>query len=311
MGAGPHRHARMNTHTRSGQGQPPLHSLPVAMWGGEGWAGGPPRPSPRLPPGMPTAEPLPGPHPVPPPSAPPPSARTPGSVHGGAGELPSPRVGAGAASAQLCRPPAVSLPTLRMREQFSDTPAFTIPPTPGHGTPGCGTPGRAMPLAPSTDGRAVFCHPSIHHAPYPRPRDLRTGPAPAPERLRPQRAFTWGPRIALGLGLPCLQLHGQPKVGNADVAWRTNTAQVTYSPTNRGPGLPGATGALVSFCTHTHAHQAHVQAWHTQETPLLAVGRRGCPAAPAAGVQVTGPQPASSASSAASAYGDVRCPTSL
>ena len=214
MGAGPHRHARVNTHTRSGQGQPPLHSLPVAMWGGEGWAGDPPRPSPRLPPRMPTAEPLPSPRPAPPPSAPPPSARTPGSVHGGAGELLSPRVGAGAASAQLCRPPAVSLPTLRMREQFSATPAFTMPPTPGHRTPG-----QALP--------------------------------PPPERLRPQRAFTWGPRIALGLGLPFLQLHGQPKVGNADVAWRTNTAQVTYSPTNRGPGLPGAAGALASFCTHT------------------------------------------------------------
>ena len=242
MGAGPHRHARVNTHTRSGQGQPPLHSLPVAMWGGEGWAGDPPRPSPRLPPRMPTAEPLPSPRPAPPPSAPPPSARTPGSVHGGAGELLSPRVGAGAASAQLCRPPAVSLPTLRMREQFSATPAFTMPPTPGHRTPG-----QALP--------------------------------PPPERLRPQRAFTWGPRIALGLGLPFLQLHGQPKVGNADVAWRTNTAQVTYSPTNRGPGLPGAAGALASFCTHTCPHSflckhAHAPLGGPPGSPRLSVS---CP----------------------------------
>ena len=72
MGAGPPGHVHVNTHTRSGQEQPPLHSLPVAMQRGEGWTGGPPRPSPRLPPGMPTAELLPGPHPVAPPSALPP-----------------------------------------------------------------------------------------------------------------------------------------------------------------------------------------------------------------------------------------------
>lgn len=87
-----------------------------------------------------------------------------------------------------------------------------------------------MPLAPSADGRAVFRHPSVHHTPA-----LGHGtpgqalPLP-PERLRPQRALTWGPRITLGLGLPFLQLHGQPKVRNADIAWGTNTAQVTCSP---------------------------------------------------------------------------------
>lgn len=32
------------------------------------------------------------------------------------------------------------------------------------------------------------------------------------------QVLTWGPRIALGLGLPVLQLHSQPKVRNSDIA---------------------------------------------------------------------------------------------
>ena len=219
MGAGPPGHVHVNTHTRSGQEQPPLHSLPVAMRRGEGWTGGPPRPSPRLPPGMPTVELLPGPHPVAPPSALLPSARTPDSVQRGAGELPSPRVGTGATSTQLCRPPAVSLPPLRMREQFSDTPVFTMPPPQAPGPKDLGLQDGPCPLPPLQMAEQ-FSDTPVFTTPLPLP----------PERLHPQRALTWGPCIALGLGLSFLQLHSQPKVRNADIAWGTNTAQVTCSP---------------------------------------------------------------------------------
>lgn len=143
------------------------------------------------------------------------------------------------------------------------------------------------------------------------------GPAPAPreaappERLRPQRALTWGPRIALGLGLPFLQLHGQPKVGNADVAWRANTAQVTYSPTNRGPQSSWSRGSLGQLCTHTHTRHAcvHKHSTGTHRRPHSSPWTDGGAQQRLPGVRGTGPQPASSLSSAALACGDSGCPS--
>lgn len=106
-----------------------------------------------------------------------------------------------------------------------------------------------MPLAPSADGRAVFRHPSVHHAPAPAPREA--APSESPHLGSLHSPWSWS----------VLPSAPQPAQGQKCGHCLGNKHSSGHlQPMNRGPGLPGAAGAPASLCRHTRAYQARTRA---------------------------------------------------
>lgn len=160
-------------------------------------------------------------------------------------ELPSPRVGTGATSTQLCRPPAVPCPSADEGSRIFRHASVHHAPTPGPGPRGPGTPGLVVPLAPSADGRAVSDTPAFT-TPLPLGHGTpRTGPAPAPREAAPSESPHLGSPHNLGLGLPL-------------------PSSSTASPRSEMRTLPGNKTQLKVTCSPAH-EQRPWSSWSPQE----------------------------------------------
>lgn len=161
-----------------------------------------------------------------------------------------------------------------------------------------------MPLAPSADGRAVFPTPRVHHTPALGHGTPGQALPPAPREAAPSESPPGGPRITLGLGLPFPSAPRPAQGQKYGHCLGNKHSSGHLQPMNRRPWSSWSRRSPRPASARTHAYQARTRCarpccGHTGDPAPFAVDKRGRPAAPAAGVQVTGPQPASFASSAA------------